>query len=175
MGKSMTSGAWLQTIIVIPSLGSLLLPSFSYSFNLAQRLEGHSSKIQVRPNYSPAPDPPMAPHLTQNRTQSPTNGQAALEELPPPAGIPLTSCLTALTLPHSKNTASFCSLQTPGILPPQGLRPCCSLCLQCSYWTVTWITPLPPSRLVSNVSFSLKSSQGLPKISTFSSPLLCTY
>lgn len=31
MGKGMSSGAWLQMIIIIPSLVSLLLPSFSYS------------------------------------------------------------------------------------------------------------------------------------------------
>lgn len=53
MGKSVSSGAWLQMIIVIPSLVVLLLPSFSYSLNLAQQLEGHFSKIQVRPYSSP--------------------------------------------------------------------------------------------------------------------------
>lgn len=53
MGKSVSSGAWLQMIIVIPSLVVLLLPSFSYSLNLAQQLEGHFSKTQVRPYYSP--------------------------------------------------------------------------------------------------------------------------
>lgn len=70
----MSSGAWLQMIIIIPSLVSLLLPSFSSGLNLAWQLEGHSSKIQVRPYYSSAPDPCVAPHLTQNRIQSPTNG-----------------------------------------------------------------------------------------------------
>lgn len=60
--------------IVIPSLVSLRLPFFSYSLNLTRQLEGHSFKIQARPYYSSAQDPPTAPHLIQNRISSPENG-----------------------------------------------------------------------------------------------------
>lgn len=49
MVKGMSSGAWLQIIIVILSLVSLLLPSLSSSLNLTQQPEGHCFKTMSDP------------------------------------------------------------------------------------------------------------------------------
>lgn len=69
--RGMSSGAGPQIITVIPSLLSPHRPLLSYNPNLPRQPEGRSLKIQVRPYYSSAQNPPVAPHLTQKRSQSP--------------------------------------------------------------------------------------------------------
>lgn len=166
MAKSMSSGAWLQIIILISSLVSQLLPCSP----TVSTWHGSQRDIVLKYNSDPIT------LLLKILPWLPSHSEQKQKSVTWPTG-PCESChlalpslwlhLITLILLHSRNIVSFCSVFKCRILPPQGLCLCCFLSLKCSYpdshmdYSFTSFRPLFKCHFLIEAFADLKSQPSL--------------